>query len=66
MKNSKYGLQSVYMYEKIKEEERENLYKYKFSGESKGGQNNKVLEKLAILIWTHVRFFVAGGTLWIM
>ena len=30
LKNSKYGLQSIYMYEK-------NLYKFEFSGESKRG-----------------------------
>ena len=29
------------MYEKT-EVERKNLYKFKFSGETKGGQNNKV------------------------
>ena len=29
-----------------KEERKKELYKFKFTGESKGGQNNKVLEKL--------------------
>ena len=43
LKNSKYGL--VYIYVWKKKELRKNLYKFKFSGESKGGQN-KVLEKL--------------------
>ena len=42
LKNSKYGLHSIYVYEKKKEKK----HKFKFSGESKGGQNNKVLEKL--------------------
>ena len=35
---------SLYMCIK-KEKKRKNLYKFKFSGESKGGLNNKVLEK---------------------
>ena len=38
LKNSKYRLQSIYTYEKT-------LYKFKFSGESKGGWNNEVLEE---------------------
>ena len=37
-KNSKYGLQSIYVYEK-------KLYWFKFSGERKGGLIDKVLEK---------------------
>ena len=46
-KNSKYGLKSlslyiyIYIYICMKK-----LYKRKFSGKSKGGKNNKVLEKL--------------------
>ena len=35
------------MHEKKKgRRKKKNLYEFKFSGESKGGQNNKVLEKL--------------------
>ena len=51
---------------------RKTYIDFKFSGESKGGQNNKVFEKLRnqkkgvpinqpVLIWTHARFFIAGG-----
>ena len=47
---------------------KKNLYKFRFSGESKGSENNKVLEKLRsqkksvplnqpILIWTYAWFF---------
>ena len=64
------------MKKKKREKERKTYINLKFSGESKGGQNNKVLEKLRkqkkavpvnqpILIWTYARFFVAGQ-IWIM
>ena len=55
---------SLYMFMVKKEK---NLHKFKFPGESKGGWNNKVLEKLKhqkkcisgnqpVLIWTYARF----------
>ena len=57
--------------------ERKTYINFKFSDESKGGQNNKVLEKLRnqkkgvpvnqpILIWTYATFFIEGGIFWIM
>ena len=33
------------LYMSIEKKKKEKTYKLKFSGESKGGQNNKVLEK---------------------
>ena len=47
LKNSKYGLQSICEWrEKKREKERKTYVDFKFSEESKGGQNNKVLETL--------------------
>ena len=37
---------SLYVYGEKKEKERKIYINFKFSGESKGGQNNKVIEKL--------------------
>ena len=58
-----------------KKKEKKTYINLKFSGESKGVQNNKVLKTLRnqkkgihvsrpILIWTYARFFIAGGIFW--
>ena len=47
LKNSNYELQSICIWKKKSKERKKKTYiNFKFSGESKGGQNNKVLETL--------------------
>ena len=43
VKNSKYRLQSICVWKK---KERKAYINFKFAGEIKGGQNNKVLKKI--------------------